>query len=620
MTAQLNNMIVSAGEEEAKRRGLLVQRIVVCVVFVVGGMIATQHFAYTFGFDRALGWHYHNMYFPVMFVWWAVKWHGDFYDQLTGSGALGCGFICLALLVYLFTARIASRAVKGNKFMHGSAHWATRREIKESGVLGNNSGVYVGAWQDERGKLHYLRDSGPSHVLCFAPTRSGKGVGLVLPTLLSWEASTLITDLKGELWELTAGWRQKYAKNKVIRFEPGNPHGSARWNPFDEIRLGSEYEASDISSLARIIVDPEGKGLEDHWARTAHDLLSGCIAHLLYKREKDKVPANMYALDYMLADPKLPLKDLFEQMTKYEHTQKGPHPIAATSAAKILTKPDNERGSVISTVQSHLEIYRDPVLAKNLSMSDFRLFDLMNHETPVSLYLITTPDNKDRLRPLLRMIVNWFLQKHTSRESLGFKDGRTVMAHKHRLLFMGDEFPSLGKLPAIADGLAFIAGYGIKCYLITQDLTQLYQHYTKEESVTSNCHIQVAFPPNKVETAEYLSKLCGETTVLDEQYSTSGKRAAVFEDSVSHSIHSVKRALLTPDEAMHLAGPKKNSAGDIVEPGEMVINVSGFAPIRGRQPLYFKDPTFLARAKVKAPAEGDVLTGSRGVGVTVSLT
>lgn len=312
----------------------------------------------------------------------------------------------------------------------------------------------------------------------------------------------------------------------------------------------------------------------------------------------------MSALDYMLADPKVPLNTLFEQMKAC------PNLIAATSGAKIAAKPDNERGSVISTVQSHLEIYRDPVLARNLSESDFRLFDIMNHDTPVSLYLITTPDNKDRLRPLLRMIVNWFLQKHTSRESLAFADGRTVMAHKHRCLFMGDEFPSLGKLPAIADGLAFIAGYGIKAYLITQDLTQLYQHYSKEESVTSNCHIQVAFPPNKVETAEYLSKLCGETTVLDEQYSTSGKRAAVFEDNVSHSVHSVKRSLLTAAEAMNLTGPKKNAAGDIVESGEMIINVSGFAPIRGRQPLYFLDPVFSRRAKVPAPALSDIISGA----------
>ena len=613
-TTQLNNMIGTSSDEEQRNREITTRRIVVVAAFVAGFAIATQHFAYSFGYAPALGWNYDGLYFPGMFLWWAAKWHGEYYDHISTSGALG-GFVCAgSMLAYLFSARYAARAAKGNKFMHGSAHWATRGEITDAGVLDNDAGVYVGAWKDEKGKLHYLRDSGPSHVLCFAPTRSGKGVGLVLPTLLSWEPSALIADLKGELWELTAGWRKHYANNRAVRFEPGNPSGSARWNPFDEIRIGTEFEAADISSMARIIVEPDGKGLEDHWARTSHDLLSGCIAHLLYKREREGVAANMFALDWMLADPETPLKELFEQMKNYAHMPDGsPHPVAATSAAKILSKPENERGSVISTVQSHLEIYRDPVLARNLSQSDFRLFDLMNHDDPVSLYLITTPDNKDRLRPLLRMLVNWFLQKHTSRESLGFQDGRTVMAHKHRILMMMDEFPSFGKLPAIADGLAFVAGYGIKCYLITQDLTQLYQHYSKEESITSNCHIQVAFPPNKVETAEYLSKLCGETTVIDEQFSTSGKRAAVFEDSVSRSVHSVKRPLLTADEAMNgLRGPIKNPTGEIIEPGEMVVKVSGFAPIRGRQPLYFQDPVFAARSKVPAPETSDVLTGGFG--------
>ena len=117
-------------------------------------------------------------------------------------------------------------------------------------------------WLDKRGKQHYLRHNGPEHVLCYAPTRSGKGVGLVVPTLLSWGESAVVTDLKGELWALTAGWRQQHAKNRVLRFEPAAANGSVCWNPLDEIRLGTEHEVADVQNLATLIVDPDGKGLE----------------------------------------------------------------------------------------------------------------------------------------------------------------------------------------------------------------------------------------------------------------------------------------------------------------------------------------------------------------------
>lgn len=406
MPEKLNNMIGSAVEEERKKHARWLRLSVAGAALILGAFAATQYFAHVFGYDPVLGWNYDKVYFPGMIFWWAAQWRHIYPKEFTACASIGILVSGGIMLAYLVLARIASQSAYGNKYLHGSAHWASLKEIKKSGVLRKKKGVYVGAWQDKNGVTHYLRDSGPSHVLCFAPTRSGKGVGLVLPTLLSWEESAIVADLKGELWDLTAGWRQKYAKNKAIRFEPGQPDGSARWNPFDEIRVGTAFEAADISALAMIIVDPEGKGLEDHWARTACDFLEGCIAHLLYKRKREGTPANMGALDRMLADPTLPLADLYKQMVSYSHFDDGtPHPLSMTSGQKMLDKPDNERGSVVSTAQSFLRIYRDPVVARNTEASDFHLLDLMNHRDPVSLYLITTPDNKARLRPLIRLLV-----------------------------------------------------------------------------------------------------------------------------------------------------------------------------------------------------------------------
>jgi type IV secretion system protein VirD4 len=254
-------------------------------------------------------------------------------------------------------------------------------------------------------------------------------------------------------------------------------------------------------------------------------------------------------------------------------------------------------------MDSCLGIYKDPVVSRNTETSDFHIDDIMDAETPVSLYLITTPDNKDRLCPLLRLLINMMVKKLAAK--IGYKDGRTVMAHQHRLLMMLDEFPSFGKLQPIADGLAFVAGYGIKCYIISQDTVQFDAVYGDKNSIISNCHIQVMFPPNRLETAKYISQMLGETTVVERQFSVSGKRVAMMHGQVTESIRSDKRPLLTPDEVMALPGPKKNASGDIEEPGEMIVRVAGAAPIRGRQPLYFLDPVFLARAKIAAPEDTD---------------
>ncbi len=575
----------------------------------LGLATATQHFAHQFEYHPALGDHIGHIYFPGMFPLWAAQWVDDYPLEIRTSLSYGMAVASFLLLVYVIVGRIISQSARGNSKLHGTAHWASPKEVKNTGLLDADEGVYVGAYKDKKGQMHYLRDNGPAHVLCIAPTRSGKGVGLVLPTLLSWKHSTVVSDLKGELWMLTAAWRKYHAKNIVLRFEPGAAQGCARWNPLDEVRLGTPEETGDIRNLTETIIDPKGKGLEDFWMQSAANLLEAVITHVLYKREREGTPANMQAVAYFLADPDNPTmkqEDKFAEMAEYQHYEDGKtHRLVASMGKAMAAKPENERGSVISTMDSVLGIYKDPITLRNTEKSDFKIADIMDHEKPVSLYLITTPDNKDRLCPLLRLLINMMLKKLAAK--VDYLDGRTVMAHKHRLLMMLDEFPSFGKLQPIADGLAFVSGYGIKCFIISQDTVQFEAVYGDKNSIISNCHIQVLFPPNRLETAKYISQVLGETTVVERQYSVSGKRAGMLHGQVTESIKSDKRPLLTADEVMALPGPRKNAVGDIVEPGEMIIRIAGAPPIRGRQPLYFKDEVFLARAKLPAPDDTDRL-------------
>lgn len=511
------------------------------------------------------------------------------------------------LLCVLFIKTILLNSSRANEGVHGSARWANATDIERAGLF-SDEGVYVGAWADKKGRVHYLRHSGPEHVLCYAPTRSGKGVGLVVPTLLSWSQSAVITDLKGELWALTSGWRQKHAGNKVLRFEPGSLNSGVRFNPLEEIRLGSEQEVGDVQNLATLLVDPDGRGLNDHWQKTAQAVLVGCILHLLYRAKNEALPANFADLDAMLSDPNRAIAELWMEMTQYQHLGDKPHPVVAASARDMMDRPDDEAGSVLSTAKSYLALYRDPVVAANTCRSDFKVHDLMHHQLPVSLYIVTQPTDKNRLRPLVRVVVNLILRLLADR--MDFENGQPKAHYRHRLLAMLDEFPSLGRLEIMQESLAFIAGYGIKCYLITQDINQLQNStsgYGREESITSNCHIQIAFPPNRLETAEHLSRLTGQTTVVKEHVTTSGKRISPMHVQVSRTLQETQRALLTADECLRMQGPLKNRDGLITEAGHMVIYAAGFPAIYGRQPLYFKDPIFLKRAAIAAPQMSDRL-------------
>jgi type IV secretion system protein VirD4 len=605
-----NNAVGHQNQAQATGSGRLVNFICLVLVLLAGMGAATQYFAHQFQYHSQLGYGIGKFYMPWSILIWYGKWHGRYEQQFMTAFSIMLMVVAVGMIGLLVWNIVRKNTNKAHESLHGSARWADRKDIEAAGLLAkkgeDSDGVYVGGWVDKKGTLHYLRHSGPEHVLTYAPTRSGKGLGLVLPTLLSWPHSTFITDLKGELWALTAGWRKKYAHNKVIRFEPASAQGSAAWNPLDEIRVGTEYEIGDVQNLATMIVDPDGKGLNSHWDKTAFALLTGVILHALYKARDDGGVATLPSVDRMLSDPEKPVSDLWVEMATYPHADGRPLPVISSAGQDMLDRPEEEAGSVLSTAKSFLALYRDNVVAANVSRSDFKIKDLMNDEDPVSLYIITQPNDKARLRPLVRILINMIIR--LSADKMDFENGRPKVHYKHKMLAMLDEFPSLGKLEIMQESLAFIAGYGIKCYLICQDLNQLKSvetGYGPDETITSSCHVQNAYPPNRIETAEHLSKLTGITTVVKEQITTSGKRVSAMLGQVSRTTQEVQRPLLTADECMRMPGPVKDARGLITQAGDMVIYVAGYPAIYGRQTLYFKDPVFEARSKVPPPRHTD---------------
>ena len=564
----------------------------------------------------------------------ALRWPKEIWDQPAVQQIINQATLAFGIPLFLAVMGVMAwgRRPKATKDLHGTAKWAVRKEIDEMGYFGGK-GVYVGGWWDSGKKVQrYLRHNGPEHILCFAPTRSGKGVGLILPTPLSWEGSSVVLDIKGENWALTSGFLQSQG-HSTMRFDPSDDKKtSSRFNPLEEVRLNTGRAISDVQQLATMILDPDGKGLSDYWDKAAFGFFASVILHRMIEKLADEGrPASLYDVSISLEDHKLQdeadseaktgqenasgARKLFEQMMRTNHAGKlrkifpdieadlaeAAHVFIAAGAAGMLAKAPKEMSGVVSTATANMSLYRDPIVARNTACCDFHISDLMNHETPVNLYLVVSAADIDRTRPLFRIFVSQLSGRLMER--MEFAQGDTKATYKHRLLLMLDEFTSLGKLSIIERSIAYMAGYGIKGYFIVQDTKQLDGVYGKDNALMANCHVRIAYAPNVIGTAELLSKMTGTTTVVQ-------RKNTLSKSGTSLSVSEVARPLLAPDECMRLPGIRKVKGR--IEPGDMLIFTAGNSAIYGRQILHFLDSVFLKRASMP-PASSDSLYFRNGI-------
>jgi len=561
--------------------------VVLTIVFVML-WAATQWTAWRLGFQAQLGNPWFELagwpvYYPPAFFWWWFSFDAYAPAIFTEGGIIAVSGGFLAIVAAIMMSIIRSREAR-NVATYGSARWAEDKEIRAAGLLGPD-GVVLGKYERD-----YLRHDGPEHVLCFAPTRSGKGVGLVVPTLLTWPGSCIVHDIKGENWTLTAGFRAKHGR--VLLFDPTNAQSSA-YNPLLEVRQG-EWEVRDVQNIADILVDPEGSlDKRNHWEKTSHSLLVGAILHVLYA-EKDKTLAGVANF---LSDPRRPVEATLRAMMDTPHLgEAGVHPVIASSARELLNKSDNERSGVLSTAMSFLGLYRDPVVARVTARCDWRIADLVGGRKPVSLYLVVPPSDINRTKPLIRLILNQIGRRLT--EEL------TTSGKRHRLLLMLDEFPALGRLDFFESALAFMAGYCIKGFLIAQSLNQIERAYGQNNSILDNCHVRVSFAANDERTAKRVSDALGTATELRDSTNYAGHRLAPWLGHLMVSRQETARPLLTPGEIMQLP------------PSEEIVMVAGTPPIRATKARYFEDRRLQERivtppalATAAAPASSDDWSG-----------
>ena len=548
---------------------LIGQILIVFGIVLAGIWCATEWTAAALGYQMRLGapWFLLRgvpVYDPWrLFEWWyAYEPYAPRIFTTGGTIAAGSGILAAAAAIVgsVWRARQSKLVTT-----YGSARWATDRDLQRA-RLARPAGVFLG-----RNGRRYLRHDGPEHVMVFAPTRSGKGVGLVIPTLLTWPDSAVIHDIKGENFQLSAGWRSRFSH--CLLFNPVDAR-SAAYNPLLEVRRGAQ-EVRDVQNIADILVDPEG-ALErrNHWEKTSHSLLVGTILHVLYACE-DKTLSGVASF---LSDPAQPIDRTLRSMMATNHLGDRPHPVVASAAREVLNKADNERSGVLSTAMSFLGLYRDPTVAEVTSRCDWRIADLVDARHPVSLYLVVPPADIVRTKPLIRLLLNQIGRRLT--ETLDLQGGQPK---RRRVLFMLDEFPALGRLDFFESALSFMAGYGLRAFLIAQSLNQIEKAYGPNNSILDNCHVRVAFATNDERTAKRISDALGTTTELRAQRNYAGHRLSPWLGHLMVSRQETARALLTPGEVMQLP------------PDEEILMISGHPPVRAKKLCYFEDRNFTER-------------------------
>lgn len=521
-------------------------------VFLLGtGLIRDQHGVPIAEWYRY--WSFYGFTNPVVGLWLKI------------AAGVATGLPLLLLLARILRAGNAASV----RELHGATRWATRRELARSGFFARFGGIYLGTYGGFPGR--HLRFGGSEHIACYAPTRSGKGVGLVIPNALLYEATLVCLDVKKENYAATAGARA-LAGQRVFLFDPLDPEGrTARYNPFSYVRRGTLDAFDDVQRIAQMLF-PHVQGDQAFWQDSARSAFTGAAA-------------------FLAETPELPLTigEVLRLLTRED----GPsYAMGLIEARRIAGKPYTEatvsalsdflRGSadlvnsIRKSVTSKLSLWFNPRIDAATAESDFDLRTLRH--SLHAIYVGVSPDNIARLRPLLALFFQQLVDLTV--RTLPQFDPKA----KHQVLMLLDEFPLLGPMPVLADAFAFVAGYGMRLMLVMQSKAQLRDPALygpdKAAAILDNCGAEVIFGTKDLGLAKELSERLGFDTV--EAYSRSGPRFwRMFRGGrLNVTASDQRRALLLPQEIMRL------------RPQDMVVIRPGLFPIHARRIRYYRERLF----------------------------
>jgi type IV secretion system protein VirD4 len=498
-------------------------------------------------------------------------YHGDRLDvrrRLQWSSGLSAAVTAAVVL-------IASR--RRPRSLHGDARFARRSEIARAGLLSDNGIILgrIGGIGPLGGR--YLRLAGQQGVALSAQPRSGKGVGVVIPNLLTWPGSIVCTDIKRENWAITAGYRRRCGQD-VYLFDPLAPDGrTARWNPLQYVSEESGQRISDVQLIASMFF-PDPVNTDPFWMASARSLFLGIALYLF------STPSLPRTIGEILRQGMANDEEGFAHHWKrvVQGRMSGPHPLpeqCVRALYDVIDLAPQTTSSIRKTFTSRLELWMNPVLDAATAESDFDLRALRSR--PMSIYLGVNPKDLARLAPLMSLFFQQAIALQTDR--LPEHDPSL----KHQVLLVLDEFPALGPIPIIAKASGFLPGYNVRTLMIMQTLAQLRQVYGPDGANTllKTLAVRIHFAPKDMDDAEEISRELGFTTVKVKSVSTPVLTAFDTSNrrSRSVSVSEQRRALLLAQEVREI-GPERE-----------LVFVENVQPILAKKIRYYLLPEFRKR-------------------------
>jgi type IV secretion system protein VirD4 len=464
------------------------------------------------------------------------------------------------VIVRMLTAPLLLHFGDDGSHSHGSARIATKGEIAPLRLA--STGLLIG--RDGKTKK-LLRYDGASHLVTMAPTRTGKGVGTIIPNLLTLDRSVICIDPKGENARITRRARDRFGPVHIL--DPfgitGTP--SSAFNPLAEMAPESLDLAEEAASLADALVfDDAAGGSDAFWNEEARALIAGLILHIVSHEPFDRRTLSTLRAYLTLAP------EAFDALLSAMQSTTAANGLVARAANRQLSKADREAASVLSTAQRHTHFLDSPRMTAVLARSDVRFGDLKSRTATV--FLVLPPDRLSTYARWLRLMVTQSLQDMT-RVSVG----RTAKPSS-AVLFLLDEFAALGHLAPVERAMGLMAGYGVQLWPILQDIHQLRATYGQRAGTfLSNAGVLQIFGVNDHDSARFVSDLLGQTTVA---FQTMGRALDSEKSGISLGDHLTGRPLMTPDEVRNLPASVE------------LLFLAGQRPIVARKLAYYEDTEF----------------------------
>ena len=507
----------------------------------------------------------HTPWRKVPAALWALKTYPIVYQPFVVGFGIGLMLTAIVVLSTLFT----------RQKLHGEARWARVGEIRRGKLLAP-AGIVLGKFG---GKV--MRFGGPEHVLLEAPTRAGKGVGVIIPNLLDWPDSLVVLDIKQENYDNTAGYRLKVLGQRVVLFNPLDPKGNtARYNPLSYMNRQDPVEVINELQKIGMMLFPDPVSGDNFWAESARTAFLGVAAYVAATADDagDALPFTMGEVYRQFAAGDA-AKRFPKIIARREQAGKPLSGGCVSALRDFTTASPNTFTSIRQSVTAKINAWLNPYVDAATSESDFDLSEFRDKR--ISLYLGVSPDDLERVAPIYGLLFQQLIDRNV--RELPKHD-----RHQVKVLVALDEFASLGKCSVLAQAFSYVAGYGLRLLPAFQSIEQIQGVYGDKVAadIERNCAVRLVLRPAGLSDAKKISDQLGTYTFRARSRSmgTWGGGGGSTSDS------DQRRPLLLPQEV------------EMLPENDLIVFRRGMYATYGRKVRYYAEKKLAARTKIPAPS------------------